>query len=136
MKAYKRTVFIMADHIDLSDPYFRKYKDRGMKKWQGFFLSEHTASVAKEHERRHKIVPQKRKMSSNELTQIFEFAFNNNRQVVVQLEIKDAEGNYFEDTVGFINGYDELGYMIGDEKIHYDEIRNVKLFDFRKWSEV
>lgn len=124
----------MADHIDLSDPYFRQYEDRGMKKWQGFFLSEHTANIAKGNERVNKIVPQKRIMTMGEIGQICEFAFNNQRQVAVQLEIRDAEGKYFDDTIGFINGYDELGYMIGDTKVHYDEIRNVELFDFHKWS--
>ncbi|MGX7129252.1 hypothetical protein [Enterococcus wangshanyuanii] len=107
-----------------------------MKKWQGFFLSEHTANIHKENQRANKVIPQKRKMTMGEIGQIFEFAFNNNRQVVVQLEIKDAEGQYFDDTVGFIQGYDELGFMIGNTKVHYDEIRNVELFDFHKWSKV
>ena len=126
----------MIDKRDLSDPYFQQYNDRGMKKWQGFFLSEHTTSVHNEQNRANKIVPQKRKMTQGEIGQIFEFAFNNNRQVVVQLEIKDTEGKYFDDTVGFIRGYDELGFMIGDTKVHYDEIRNVELFDFKKWSDI
>ena len=126
----------MSDKIDLSDPYFQQYEDRGMKKWQGFFLSEHTANVHKENQRINKVVPQKRKMTQGEIGQIFEFAFNNNRQVVVQLEIKDAEGKYFDDTVGFILGYDELGFMVGDTKVHYDEIRNVELFNFKKWSNI
>ncbi|MBO0445535.1 hypothetical protein JZO78_04195 [Enterococcus ureilyticus] len=126
----------MTDHIDLSDPYFRNYEDRGMKKWQGFILAEHTASVHKEQKRANKIVPQKRKMTEGEIGQICEFAFNNYRQVSVQLEIKDTEGKYFDDTVGFIDGYDELGYMIGDTKVHYDEIRNVELFDHRKWTSI
>ena len=99
-------------------------------------LSEHTAQIISRKQEIKKITPQKRQMTDNEIGQIFEFAFNNNRQVVVQLEMTDTDGNYFEDTVGFINGYDDLGYMIGDEKIHYDEIRNVELFDFKKWSNV
>lgn len=99
-------------------------------------LSEHTAQINSRKQELEKIIPQKRKMTENEIGQIFEFAFNNNRQVVVQLEMTDTNGNYFEDTIGFINGYDDLGYMIGDTKIHYDEIRNVELFDFKKWSEI
>ncbi|WP_429949420.1 hypothetical protein [Enterococcus sp. AZ101] len=126
----------MTDHIDLSDPYFLQYHDRGMKKWQGFIISEHATSVNEENERVHKIVPQKRKMTFGEIGQILEFAFNNNRQVVIQLEIKDAEGQYFDDTIGFIEGFDELGYIVNDTKVHYDEIRNVELFDFRKWYNV
>ncbi|PZL71696.1 hypothetical protein CI088_11890 [Enterococcus plantarum] len=126
----------MTDHIDLSDPYFREYEDRGMKKWQGFFLAEHTASVSRENKRLRKVVPQRRKMTEGEIGQICEFAFKNDRQVTVQLEIKDTEGKYFDDTIGFIEGFDELGYIINDTKVHYDEIRNVELFDFRKWNSI
>lgn len=27
--------------------FFRTYQDRGMKKWQGFFLSDHTLAIKK-----------------------------------------------------------------------------------------
>ena len=126
----------MTDKHSLHDPYFSQYQDRGIQKWLGFMLSEHTAQIISRKQEIKKITPQKRQMTDNEIGQIFEFAFNNNRQVVVQLEMTDTDGNYFENTVGFINGYDDLGYMIGDEKIHYDEIRNVELFNFKKWSNV
>lgn len=126
----------MTDKHSLHDPYFSQYQDRGIQKWMGFFLSEHTAQIEAEKNRLSKTIPQKRRMTENEIGQIFEFAFNNNRQVVVQLEMTDTDSNYFEDTIGFINGYDDLGFMIGNEKVHYDEIRNVELFDFKKWSDV
>lgn len=42
-------------------------------------------------------------MTLSEIGQIFEFAFNNNRHVVVQLEFQDAEGKYFDYTVGWHN---------------------------------
>jgi len=121
--------------IDLNT-YFDSYQDRGIKKWTGFFLSEHTAQIAKEKEQSSKTYPQKRQMTENEIGQIFEFAFNNNRQVAVQLEMTDIDGKYFKDTIGFIKEFDELGYLVGDTKVHYDEIRNVELYDFKKWSDV
>ena len=31
----------------------REYQDRGMAKWQGFFLSEHTSEIAKEKRMEH-----------------------------------------------------------------------------------
>ena len=126
----------MTGKHNLHDPYFSQYHDRGIQKWLGFMLSEHTAQITAEKQRLAKVITQKRKMTENEIGQLFEFAFNNNRQVVVQLEMTDTDGNYFEDIVGFINGYDDLGYMISNEKIHYDEIRNVELFDLKKWSDI
>ncbi|OJG30521.1 hypothetical protein RV00_GL001976 [Enterococcus devriesei] len=35
-----------------------------------------------------------------------------------------------------IRGYDELGIYIGDQKVHYDEIRNVEVYNWKKWSEL
>ncbi|MFD1900182.1 hypothetical protein GQR36_09290 [Enterococcus termitis] len=35
------------------DYYFEQYQDRKMKKWAGFYLSEHTAIIAKEKRNYH-----------------------------------------------------------------------------------
>lgn len=126
----------MSQKIDLSDPYFNDYHDRGIKKWNGFYLSEHTAIINAENAAARKTVPKKERMTESEIGQILEFAFNNRRQIVVQLEIVDSEGKYNDDTIGFIEGFDELGLMIGQEKVHYDEIRNIELLNFKKWSDV
>ncbi|MEI5992724.1 hypothetical protein [Candidatus Enterococcus mansonii] len=126
----------MPSKIDLSDPYFNDYQDRGIKKWNGFYLSEHTSIIDKEKTAAKKNIPQKRRMTEGEIGQLLEFAFNNNRQVTIQLEIVDSEGNYNDDTIGFVEGFDELGLMIGLQKVHYDEIRNVELFHLKKWSDM
>ena len=35
---------------EVAEEFFRYYyKDRGKKKWMGFFLSDHTASLKKHH---------------------------------------------------------------------------------------
>lgn len=126
----------MSQKIDLSDPYFNDYHDRGIKKWNGFYLSEHTAIINAENAAARKTVPKKKRMTEAEISQVLEFAFNNRRQIVVQLEIVDSEGKYNDDTIGFIEGFDELGLMIGPEKVHYDEIRNIELLNFKKWSDM
>ncbi|MDA9471970.1 hypothetical protein [Enterococcus sp. 5H] len=126
----------MSQKIDLSDPYFNDYHDRGIKKWNGFYLSEHTAIINAENAAARKTVPKKKRMTETEIGQVLEFAFNNRRQIVVQLEIVDSEGKYNDDTIGFIEGFDELGLMIGQEKVHYDEIRNIELLNFKKWSDM
>lgn len=33
------------------DYYFEQYQDRKMKKWAGFYLSEHTAMIEQEQKR-------------------------------------------------------------------------------------
>ena len=46
------------------------------------------------------------------------------------------EGKYLDDVVGMIKGYDELGIYIDDQKVDYDEIRHVELYDWHKRSEL
>lgn len=58
------------------------------------------------------------------------------RPVAIQLEQLDMEGKYLDDVVGMIKGYDELGIYIDDQKVDYDEIRHVELYDWHKWSEL
>lgn len=129
-------MIIVAKKLDLSDSYFLDYQDRGIQKWNGFYLSEHTASIEKVTALENKIIPKKRQMSEGEIGQLLEFAFSNHRQVFIQVEMVDSEGNYAEDTIGFIEGFDELGLLIGSEKIHYDEIRHVGLLNNKKWSDL
>ena len=124
----------MGEKQELFDPYFSDYQDRGIQKWNGFYLSEHSFSI-NQIKKKQAIVLQKRKMSENEIGQVLEFAFNNRRQLAVQLEMTDLDGHYFDDTCGFIEGFDELGLMIGQTKVHYDEIRNIELLSTKKWSD-
>ena len=34
-----------------------------------------------------------------------------------------------------LKGSDSLGVYVGNEKVHYDEIRNVELVDHVKWNQ-
>ena len=39
--------------------FFRTYQDRGMKKWQGFFLSDHTSTLRKDRQQKAMTYPKK-----------------------------------------------------------------------------
>lgn len=56
--------------------------------------------------------------------------------MVIQLEAIDSEGNYFDDIVGKLLGYDELGFYVGNQKVGYDEIRHIELDHTKKWSDL
>ncbi|MBL1229009.1 hypothetical protein IW492_07150 [Enterococcus sp. BWB1-3] len=126
----------MPKKIDLNDSYFREYQDRGIQKWQGMYLSEHTAEMEKEQKREQRVILPKKAMSENEIQELLAFAYQNQQIVAIQLEMKDLENNYFSDITGIIKGFDELGFFVDDTKVHYDEIRNIELPAFHKWSEV
>lgn len=112
------------------------YQDRGMGKWGGFYLSEHTAEISKDKKQRNKSNVQKERMTTEEIDQVLTEARLKNDQVSIQKEIVDPDNNYLDDVTGFISGYDELGIYLGDEKIDYDEIRNVVIVSFKKWSQL
>lgn len=113
-----------------------EYRDRGKMKWAGFYLSEHSSEQEKLKEKRETINLPKKKMSLQKIGEVLEQARMKNKTVAIQKEAVDSEGNYFNDVVGLVIGADELGIYIGNEKVDYDEIRNVEVSHFQKWSEL
>lgn len=115
----------------------RVYEDRKMLKWMsGFFLSDHTAAMKKDKAERAKVNEQKPQMYTHEIEQVLEHARLKSRPVAIQLEQLDVEGHYLDDITGMIRGYDELGIYIDDQKVDYDKIRHVELYDWKKWSKL
>ena len=90
--------------------FFAHYQDRGMKKWAGFFLSDHTAMINKET--RQKSVPDRAEMSREECGKVLGAAFGNQRP---------------EEIVGFVQGYAEDKVVIGEHAIALDDLRCVLL---------
>ncbi|OJG75718.1 hypothetical protein RV12_GL000057 [Enterococcus quebecensis] len=96
-----------------------------MKKWAGFYLSEHTAII--EQEKKRQPPEKKRQMSWAEIDEVLAQAFQNQVEVIIQKEELDGEGNYGADIIGRIQGHDELGIYVDSQKVGYDEIRHVHL---------
>lgn len=105
--------------------FFAHYQDRGMKKWAGFFLSDHTAMINKET--RQKSVPDRAEMSREECGKVLGAAFGNQQLVAVQLKEVDENGDRPEEIVGFVQGYAEDKVVIGEQVIALDDLRCVLL---------
>ncbi|MBS5821476.1 MAG: hypothetical protein KIC85_09950 [Enterococcus gilvus] len=112
------------------------YEDRNMLKWIGFYLSDQTAAINKDVTERSKVNNQKPLMQSEEIEKVLNKARLKSKPVSVQLEALNENAQYYDDVIGMIRGYDELGIYIGDQKVHYDEIRNVEVYNWKKWSEL
>jgi len=110
-----------------------EYQDRGVIKYNGFYLSDHTERLDKEKESK-KVNPRKMQMDSDEIGIILTEAARSNLEVAIQKEERDLNGNYPDDISGKINGYDELGIFVSNQKVNYDEIRNIEIISFKKWS--
>lgn len=118
---------MMKPRIDFNqlEPFY-DCQNQNIEKWNSFTLSKHMAFILSQQVLPKK-VPKKKQMTEQAINDVLASAFNQRKQIVVQLENRNAEGLYAEDTIGFIEGFDELGLMIAKEKIHYDEIRNIQL---------
>lgn len=115
--------------------YGKNYQDRGMVKWAGFYLSEHTDTLSNQSIAEKNSPIQKMQMDVDEIGQVLSEAQLKNKQITVQIEERDLNGNYKTDTIGFIKGFDDLGIYVGSTKIGYDEIRHVEFFNELKWSD-
>ena len=113
-----------------------EYRDRGIKKWAGFYLSEHTATQEKFCGERKKVNQQKRQMNQGEIETAINESIVKNKSVAIQLENVDQNGLYYDDVVGHIVGGDELGIFINDTKVDFDEIRNIQFVTLKKWNNI
>lgn len=110
------------------------YQDRGTIKWMGMYLSEHTASLEAEKKKLLKVVPVKPRMSSEDIEKVIDTAILRSSLVAIQLEAVDDDGNYSEDIIGELEGYDELGFWVDGQLVEYDSIRNIQEYAQLKWS--
>lgn len=109
-----------------------EFSDRGMMKWGGFILSEHT--TLQETIQKQEIHPlPKQQMSREAISDIIELALTKHQEVSIQREAITLDGNYFPSIKGFISGYDALGLYIHSTKVDYDEIRHIELLTQTKW---
>lgn len=118
-----------------NEHFFDNYHDRGMKKWAGFYLSEHTAIMEKLKLTEIQLMPQKEQQSPEVISQLLETAILKDLPVSIQKEEVDQEGHYSPDIIGKIQGHDSLGLYVDRQKISYDHIRHVSFHDYKKWSE-
>lgn len=113
------------------------YQDRGMQKWlNGFYLSDHTAAMKADVAERSRVVKQKPQMDGQEIEEILEQAKIKSKPVAIQLNSLNQENAYSDDVIGMVRGFDSLGIYIDNQRVLYDEIRNVELYDWHKWSEL
>ena len=112
---------------DAVNNFFKNYQDRGMKKWQGFMLSDHIAALNKDKENNAKVYTEKDTMSEEAISQALLQAFANNKVVSVQLKEKTLDKKIQPDIVGLVKGYDEDKIIIGDTEVELSNINNIQI---------
>lgn len=109
--------------------FLSQYQDRGMMKWQGFYLSDHTASLQKvDHNDRLKLNrSHSEKMETEEIEKIINTAVVKKLPVRVERSVQDKDGYVAPFIEGQIDGYYLDKLVIGEAFISIDEIYAIKL---------
>lgn len=112
---------------DVVNNFFKNYQDRGMKKWQGFMLSDHIATLNRDKEEKAKVYSEKDTMSEAEVSQVLLQAYANNKVVAVQLKEKTLDKKIQPDIVGLVKGYEGDRIIIGDTEVELSNINNIQI---------
>ena len=115
----------MNDFDKVVQDFFKNYQDRKMKKWQGFFLSDHTMAINKDKQKRSVKHPVKDTMSIEEISLLLLKAYGNHRMVHLQVKVMNSDNQLPADICGFVNGYIEDGIIVDGQKITLEDINNI-----------
>ncbi|WP_421000830.1 hypothetical protein ACOJIU_18065 (plasmid) [Carnobacterium maltaromaticum] len=78
---------------------------------------------------------EKEQMSEDVIYSTLDDAVKTNSMVLIQIEEINTNGNYSEDILGWIEGYEGNNLYVSGNRIELDSIRNIQLYDQIKWSE-
>lgn len=114
---------------NLVTQFLNEYQDRGMLKWQGFYLSDHTVSLNKldnahqaQLNRQHS-----KQLSSEEVQTVINTAITKHLPVRIELDIQDTNGYIAPFIEGRIEGYFQDKLVVNSEYIALDEIYAVSM---------
>lgn len=95
------------------------YHDRGMLKWQGYFLSDHTSALNRQKKQRpEQLQPQ---LSEEVLGRRLKMAWQ--KQLLVHLQLNILDGNHLAVGLdGLVAGCDDALVILQDRKQRYHQI--------------
>lgn len=118
-------------------PEMYNYKDRGIKKWRGLFLSDHTEELKKEMNRVTEIKG-KEEMTELEIGEVLYKAYTNDLPISIQANVI-KNGNFYKDLectiAGYANGQIYLDLKDGrTTSCVIEEIRYVEFMELLDWQ--
>ncbi|WP_283679184.1 hypothetical protein [Lentilactobacillus sp. Marseille-Q4993] len=116
---------------DLAQLFFdHYYHDRGMLKWQGYYLSDHTSALNHQKEVRSHIVSHQvaEQMEMADIETTINTSITKHIPVSIQSNIKDDNGTFPMPITGEIIGYHNSRlYISTQESIEISDIRHINL---------
>lgn len=114
------------------------YKDRGIMKWLGMMLSDHSEALKKEKRANDFSEPKKKKrMLESEIGKLLYQAYTANLPIQMQANVLRG-GNYYPDLQCKVTGYveDKIYFLLKDDRSVYcslEQIRNIEFMDILEW---
>lgn len=109
------------------------YKDRGVQKYNGFYLSEHTSTLGRTDRERLTKHSGRDEQSEELIFEIIDNSILRHIRISIQLNIKDIEGSFLPDIEGFVTGYDEDDLYLDDVRVPITYIRSVVEVGTSSW---
>lgn len=118
----------------LVQKFLTEYQDRGMLKWQGFYLSDHTSKLNQLHKHDHEVRQRQHseQMTANEITKITNEAVTKNLKVIIEPAILDKDLFVTPFIQGKIAGYYQDNLVIGKHLMKLNEIYAIKILKQKK----
>lgn len=104
------------------------YHDRGARKWQGFYLSDHTAALTKQRKLDQAQHPSKPHQSLQEITELLSKAYSEKKIVTLQLNVVNNNGEHAADLHTLVHGYNEESIIIDNQEfVLINDIQNISI---------
>lgn len=113
----------------VNDFFKYDYYDRGMMKWAGFYLSNHTTELKKEQTLSHNKDQQTigKQQAEYKIGDGLFHSYVNKRTVSIQLKRVDINGRPVRRIVGIVVGYNETKVILNNDLfIDVSDIRNIE----------
>lgn len=114
------------DWLDTVSQYFRNdYRERGKVKWNGFFLSDHTAKLKKDSQlqEEQEQATWLEKMTFFSVQQQVLLAYQNSWRLLVQENTVDANRQIPLPKVGLVTGFYDNGFYLDKRAVDWENAR-------------
>ena len=115
----------------VADFFANRYTDRGMRKWQGYYLSDHTAALKKQAQTEHLTYPPLSLQDQAYIRMILLRAYAEGQSVTIQIDLQTPDGQMLPPITGKVGGVTDSDVVhVGDQNISIRMIRHIDLIPF------
>lgn len=120
----------MSEQFDqMVSRFFKDYHDRGMMKWAGFYLSDHTQQLEKNTAQAQHTITKQPQLPLTEIKQRLVQAFNRHQPIIIQLNTLQDDTTKIPELTGHITAFTADGIKLDQQTLLYDEIGHVRFPD-------